>query len=116
MHYICLVYVDESTFDGFTAEDHRKLAQESLAYDEDLQARGHFIAADALQPPAEAITVRVRNGKMATTDGPYAETKEHLGGFILIEARDMNEAVQIASKIPMARHGGIEVRPAMDIG
>jgi len=71
--------------------------------------------AHALQPVEAATTIRVRSGKLSTTDGPFAETKEQLGGFILIEARDLNEAIQVAAKIPMARHGSIEVRPIREI-
>jgi len=78
-----------------------------------LRKSGHFIGANALQPVSAATTVRVRNSKVSTTDGPFAETKEHLGGYILIEARDLNEAIQVAGKIPMARIGSIEVRPIM---
>jgi hypothetical protein len=89
--------------------------EESLAYDDDLRKAGHFLVAHALQPVEAATTIRVRSGKLSTTDGPFAETKEQLGGFILIEARDLNEAIQVAAKIPMARHGSIEVRPIREI-
>ena len=77
------------------------------------ESSGHFLGANALQPVSAATTIRVRNGKLSTTDGPFAETKEHLGGYILIEARDLNEAIQVAAKIPMAKVGSIEVRPIM---
>jgi hypothetical protein len=87
---------------------------ESLEYDVELKAAGHLLAAEALQSPDSAVLVRVRAGNISTTDGPYAETKEHLGGFILVEARDLNDAIRIASGIPLARLGTIEVRPIYD--
>ena len=85
--------------------------RECLAYAEFLNASGHMVAAEALEPVETATTVRVRNGKVSVTDGPFAETKEQLAGFYLVEARDLNEAIQVASKIPPARVGSIEVRP-----
>ena len=88
---------------------------ESLAYDDALQKAGHLVAAHTLQPVEAATTVRVRNVKLSTTDGPFAETKEQLGGFILIEARDLNEGIQVAAKIPLARRGSIEVRPIREL-
>jgi hypothetical protein len=113
MRYLCLVYNEESAFDGMSAVEQRALTRESLAYDDELRKNGHFLGANALQPVNSETTVRVRNSKVSTTDGPFAETKEHLGGYILIEARDLNEAIQVAAKIPMARIGSIEVRPIM---
>ena len=91
------------------------LNRDSIAYDEELRRSGHYIASDPLQRATTAKTLRVRKGKLSVMDGPFAETKEQLGGFILIEARDMDEAVELASKIPMAKHGSIEVRPTMKI-
>src|SRR5713101_7440599 len=88
---------------------------ESVAYSDALRKSGHLIAAQALQPVQTATTGRVRAGKLSTTDGPFAETKEQLGGFILIEAGDLNEAIQAASKIPLARRGSIEVRPIKEL-
>jgi hypothetical protein len=87
---------------------------EYFAFTADIQKNGKFVAGEALQPTGTATTVRVRNGKISTTDGPYVETKEQLGGFYLIEAKDLNEAIQIASRIPSARYGGVEVRPVID--
>jgi hypothetical protein len=113
---MCLVYLQESSFDVMSEADQKALSRESLAYDEKLRRQGHFLGANALQPVTAATTIRVRNGKLSTTDGPFAETKEHLGGYILIEARDLNEAIQVAAKIPMARIGSIEVRPVMKLG
>jgi hypothetical protein len=115
MKYICLVYLSDSAFDGFTEKDHRDLDNRSIAYDQELAASGHYIGSNALQPPSTATSIRVRNKKMSMTDGPFAETKEHLGGYILIEARDLNEALQIASKVPVGELGTIEVRPIMEL-
>ncbi len=116
MRYLCLVYVDPTRFEGFTPEQDRALTQESMAYDKTLEASGNFITADALAEPRTAKTIKSRDGRIAVTDGPFPETKEHLGGFILIEAKDMDEAVEIGSKVPMARMGWIEVRPIMAMG
>ncbi|MBB5751956.1 YciI family protein [Prosthecomicrobium pneumaticum] len=116
MRFLCLVYVDGATFEGFGEQDHRRLIEESLAYDAGLTARGHFVAADALVAPSEAVTVRVRGGRVATAEGPYAADGPQLGGFLLIDARDLAEAAEIAAGVPMARHGGIEVRPVMPLG
>ena len=115
MQYLCLVYNEDNAFESMSEAEQKALTRESLAYDEDLRRQGHFLGANALQPVNSATTVRVRNGKVSTTDGPFAETKEHLGGYILIEARDLNEALQVASKIPMARIGSIEVRPILHL-
>jgi len=104
MKYLCLVYLDEKRLDELPDED-------CVAYDTAIRASGHCIASEALQSVQTATTVRVRNGKVAVTDGPFAETKEQLAGFYMIEARDLNEAIQLASKIPPARVGSIEVRP-----
>jgi len=92
------------------------LNRNSLAYNDELRRNSHYIAAEALEPVRSACTVRVRRGKMSVTDGPFAETKEHVGGFILVEAAGMDEALEIAAGIPLARLGCIEVRPIMRIG
>ena len=115
MKYLCLVYVQESTFDSMSQSELDAMQDEALASDEELRRSGKLIMAQALQPVTEATTVRVRNGKLSTTDGPFAETTEHLGGFIFIEAADLNEAIQLAGRSPMARIGSIEVRPVMDL-
>jgi len=115
MKYICLVYLVEKDMDGMTPSEAARCIDESLTYDDALRKNGHLIAANALQPVEAATTVRVRNRKLSTTDGPFAETTEQLGGFLLIEARDLNEAIRVAAKIPMARHGSIEVRPIKEI-
>jgi hypothetical protein len=115
MKYLCLVYYDEAKLDALSQSEHDALMGEALAYDEELRTSGHYIVSDALQPVQMATTLRRRNGKVATTDGPFAETKEQLGGFILIDARDLNEAIRVASKIPPARLGCVEVRPVQEL-
>jgi hypothetical protein len=108
MKYLCLVYGNEN-------ELHEVPDRECLDYDAAIRANGHCLASEALQPVETATTVRVRNGKLSVTDGPFAETKEQLAGFYLIEARDLNEAIQVAAKIPPARVGSVEVRPIRPI-
>ncbi len=108
MKYLCLVYLEEKKLGDVPDSDCR-------ACGEELRKNGHHIAAEALQPVHTATTVRVRNGKVSVTDGPFAETKEQLAGFYLIDAKDLNEAIQLASKIPPARVGSIEVRPTREL-
>ena len=108
MKYLCLVYLDEKRLDELPDKD-------CLEYDAAIRKSGHCIASEALQPIQTATTVRVRNDKVSVTDGPFAETKEQLAGFYLIDAKDLNEAIQIAAKIPPARVGSIEVRPIRPI-
>ena len=108
MKYLCLVYLDEKRLDELPDED-------CVAYDTAVRKSGHCIASEALESVLTATTVRVRNGKLAVTDGPFAETKEQLAGFYMIEARDLNEAIQLAAKIPPACVGSIEVRPIRSI-
>ena len=108
MKYLCLVYGEEKNIQ--TIDDH-----ECLAFDQGLRESGRCVASEALQPVETATTLRVRNGKLSVSDGPFAETKEQLAGFYLVEARDLNEAIQLASKIPPARVGSIEVRPVRPI-
>ena len=115
MKYLCIVYADEGAFDDMSEREMAALDEESLANDEELRRSGHLILAQALQPAAAATTVRVRNGRMSATDGPFAETTEQVGGFVFIEARDMNEAIRIAARMPMAKVGSIEVRPELDL-
>ena len=111
MKYVCLVYLVEKELEAMSESEADACTDESLAYDETLRRTGQLVLAPALEPVEMATTVRVRRGKMITTDGPFAETKEQLGGFIVLEARDLNEAIQTASRIPLARRGSIEVRP-----
>jgi hypothetical protein len=113
MRYVLLIYFDpRKVFDG-SLESNRML-DEIEPYDELLRERGHFILGQPLSLPNEAVTVQVRDGETSTTDGPFVETKEMLAGFVLVEARDLNEAIQIAAHDPFARAGFIEVRPAID--
>ena len=115
MKYLCMVCNDETMLDAMPRSDFQALVDEHLAYDDVLRESGHYLVSNALQSVQTATTVRVRNGKMSVTDGPFAETKEQLGGFYLIEARDLNDAIQVAAKIPSARTGSIEVRPIREL-
>jgi hypothetical protein len=115
MKYLCLVYDDERILDAMSDGELEGLVAQCVAVDEELRKSGQVIASEALQPVQTATTVRVRNGKVSTVDGPFAETKEQLGGFFLIDARDLDEAIQVAAKIPSARLGSIEVRPIWDL-
>ena len=115
MKYACLIYGDGNLVDPLPPSEMERLRSESLDYDAELRKSGHLVAAQALQSAHTATTVRVRNGKVSTTDGPFAETKEQLGGFIVVEARDLNEAIRLASKIPAARYDTVEVRPIQEV-
>ncbi len=108
MKYLCLVYGEEKEIGAMTDD-------ECMAYDQALRNAGRCLASEALQPVHTATTVRVRNGKVSITDGPFAETKELLAGFYLIDATDLNDAIQVASQIPPARVGSIEVRPIREL-
>jgi hypothetical protein len=111
MKYLCMIFsgdkpwsaLSQSELDGWTAEQ--------FSYGETLRQSGHYVSAEALQHTKSAATVRVRNGHLSVTDGPYVETNEQLGGFFVIEARDLNDAIRVASKMPLARFGNVEVRP-----
>jgi hypothetical protein len=115
MKYLCAVFLDEGNLAALSKREQQDLNDESLDYNETLQTSGHFVAAQALQSVQNAATLRGRDGKITVTDGPFAETNEHTGGFILIEARDLNEAIQVASKIPVLRLSAVEVRPVLEI-
>ena len=108
MKYLCLVYADEKNLDAIPD-------RECMAYAEALRRSGRYLAAEALERVATATTVRVRSGKASLTDGPFAETKEQLAGFYLIDAKDLDDAIQMAAKIPPARVGSIEVRPVREL-
>ena len=114
MKYLCLVYQDEKELASLSQRELDQRVDESLAVDEELQRSGRRIASDALQPVATATTVRVRNGKLSITDGPFAETKEQLGGYYLLECDSLDEAIEWAAKIPGAASGAVEVRPVMN--
>lgn len=110
MKYLCLICA-ETVMEQMTEANAEKHYEEYSEFTEAIKASGHYLECNRLQPPQAALTVRVRNGKILTTDGPFVETKEQLGGYYLIEARDLNEAIQVASRIPGARIGCVEVRP-----
>ncbi len=111
MKYLCLAYEEENKLNALSKSEWAALRDETLAYVEEIRKNGYLIAAEALQSVRTAATVRVRTNKVSITDGPFAETKETLGGIFLINARDLNEAIQVASRWPSARLGSIEVRP-----
>jgi hypothetical protein len=115
MRYLCLVYANEARLAELSRGELDTLIDETLAANEELEASGHLLLAQALEQVDAATTVRVRDGRLSATDGPFAETREQLGGFVLIEARDLNEAIRIAGRLPSARLGSIEVRPAIDL-
>ena len=116
MKYLCLIYDDEQTMARMSKADGDAFMNDYFAFTEDIKKSGHYRAGEALQPIKTATSVRLRNGKLSTTDGPFAETKEQLGGFYMIDAKDLNEAIQIAGKIPSARTGTVEVRPVQEFG
>ena len=111
MKYLCLAYEEERVLDALSRAEWDAMREETLNYVDDLRRSGRLLLTHPLQSVRNATTVRVRDGRLSTTDGPFAETKETLGGFFLIEARDLNEAIQVASQWPSARLGSIEVRP-----
>jgi hypothetical protein len=114
MRYLCLIYDDEKGMAAMAKADMDAMMGDYFTFTDDIKKSGHYVAGEALHPVATATTLRTRNGKTTTTDGPFAETKEQLGGFYLIEAKDLNEALQIAGRIPSAKFGSIEVRPVVD--
>ena len=114
MKYLCLIYENEKQWETMPKDQADGVMGEYFSFTDDIRKSGHYVAGEALQPTPSATTVRVRNGKISTTDGPFAETKEQLGGFYLIDARDLNDAIQVAARIPSARWGSVEVRPVVD--
>ncbi|MBN9662739.1 MAG: YciI family protein [Acidobacteria bacterium] len=115
MKFLCMVFVDEAKLDALSPQESQALDDISLAYDFTLRQQGHFLAAQALQSVRTAAVVRICDGKVKVTDGPFAEAREHVGGFILIEARNRDEAIEVASRIPAIQLGGIEVRPVKEL-
>ena len=116
MKYICLGYYDKDEFDGMTEGERNAMFDKCLAYDDHLRASGHWAGGEALQPAETALSLSWKNGKVATTDGPFTETKEQLGGILVLEARDMNHAVQLIGQHPSLTYGNIwEIRPVADI-
>jgi hypothetical protein len=114
MKYVCLIYHDETQLATMPKEESVALRGSYIAFTQSIIDSGQLVAGEALQPTHTATTVRVRDGKLTTTDGPFVETNEKVGGIYLIEARDRNEAIQIAARIPGAHTGGVEVRPVVD--
>lgn len=111
MKYMFLIYLDDARFAGMSERERLGYGNAMLDYDEELRQSGHYVSSEPLKAPSEAITVRAWDGNLATTDGPFMETKEHLSGFCIVTARDLNEAVQLAARMPLATVGSIEVRP-----
>jgi hypothetical protein len=114
MKYLCLIYDDEKKMAAMSKDEGEAFMGEYFAFTEGIKKSGHYLGGNALQPVNTATTLRHRGGKLSTTDGPFAETKEQLGGYYLIEARDLNDALQVAAKIPSAKTGSIEVRPIQE--
>ena len=115
MKYICLGYMEEKKWETMSDSERNAFMDECFDYDDVLRKNGHFAGGEALQSPRNATTLRFQNGKVSITDGPYAETKEQLGGILILEAKDLNEAIQIMSKHPGVRGGPFEIRPAADL-
>lgn len=115
MKYLCLIYQDEAEVEAMSEREAREMVDAVLAYRDELREGGHYIASSPLQTVGSATTIRVRHGQLLMTDGPFAETREQVGGFYLIEARDLNEAIRLVAKMPPARLGSIEVRPLVEI-
>jgi hypothetical protein len=113
MKYLCLIYDQESNLATMPKSEFGAFMGEYVAFTQDIIEKGQFVAGEELQPVASATTIRLRNGTLSTTDGPFAETKEQLGGFYLVEAKDLNDAISIAARIPSARTGSIEIRPVV---
>ena len=117
MKYLCLIYDDEKKLAAMSQErDARRSWANTAPSPQSVKDSGHYLGGNPLQPVQTATTIRSRNGKVSTTDGPFAETKEQLGGYYLIEAKDLNDAIQVASRIPSVKTGSIEVRPIMTFG
>ncbi|MBI4499576.1 MAG: YciI family protein [Gemmatimonadetes bacterium] len=115
MKYLCLIYSDETQWPKLAKAESDKMMAEYMDFTESIKRSGQHVGSNRLQPTHTATTIRTRNGKTSTTDGPFAETKEQLGGYYLIEARDLNDAIQVGSRIPGARYGSIEVRPIAEM-
>ena len=114
MKYLCLIFYDEKVRNALSDHDSQALIDESRSVSEDMRRSGHLLTAFPLEEVYSASSVRIRNGKVAVTDGPFTETREQIGGFVLLEASDLNHAIQLASRIPPAPLGGVEVRPVME--
>jgi len=115
MKFLCIVFVDEKKLAALTRDEFQALDEASVASDKEMRRSGHLLAAQALEPVHAASTVMVRNRKPIITDGPFSETKEQVGGFLLVEARDREEAIALVSKVPVASYAAIEVRPVREL-
>jgi hypothetical protein len=115
MKYVCLGFIDETKYAEVTQGDAQKMVEECFAYDDELRRGGHFLGGEALDSARNAVTLRMKNGEIEVTDGPYAETKEMLGGILLLEARDLNHAISLMSKHPGVKMGPFEIRPANEV-
>ena len=115
MKYICLGYMDPKKWESMPDGERTAMMDECFEYDDVLRKNGHFAGGEALQLPDSAATLRYQHGKVMVTDGPFAETKEHLGGILILEARDLNHAIQLMSKHPGVKNGPFELRPAADL-
>jgi hypothetical protein len=115
MKYVCLGYIEAGKFENMSESERNAMVDGCFAYDDVLRRNGHFAGGEALQPASSAVTLRFRGGKVTVTDGPYAETKEQIGGILILEARDLNHAIQLMSKHPGVQAGPFEIRPAADL-
>ncbi len=115
MKYICLGYIEEDKLQALSESEVNAMMDECFTYDDELRRGGHYVGGEGLQSPRNAATLRFRDGKVSITDGPYAETKEQLGGILILEARDLNHAIQLMSKHPGVKYGPFEIRPAEDM-
>ena len=115
MKYICLGYLEPGKFENMSESERNTVLDECFSYNDELRKSGHLVAEEPLQPPNTAVTLSWKNGKVAVTDGPYAETKEQLGGILVLEARDLNHAIQLMSQHPGVKNGPFEIRPAADL-
>jgi len=115
MKYVCLGYIEPGKFETMTEGDRNAMLDACFTYDDVLRSKGNFVGGEALQPPTSAVTLRHRGGKVTVTDGPYAETKEQIGGILILEANDLNHAIELMSKHPGVRAGPFEIRPAADL-
>jgi len=115
MKYVCLGYIAEGKFEGMSEAERNAFVDKCFTYDDELRKGGHFTGGEALQGPRNAVTLRFQGGKVTVTDGPYAETKEQIGGILILEANDLNHAIQLMSKHPGVQAGPFEIRPAADL-
>jgi hypothetical protein len=115
MKFICLGYIEDGKFESMSPEQQTAMVDECFTYDDELRRKGHFAGGEAMDAPSAAATLRFKNGKVVVTDGPYAETKEQIGGILILEARDRQHAIEIMSKHPGVKAGPFEIRPAVDM-